>query len=124
MRALDKLISDAARLEGRRVDDPAVQASLRSLFMAHVSGLPEAFAADAFGVFLDRAGGGDGVLGERDADRLAGIASAVAGDYDGAELDREDWTGIRDAANAAGDELPLDTLMSIMSLVTERGAIH
>jgi hypothetical protein len=123
MRATDKFRTDASRWEGRPVNDGEALSALRFLFSRFLPGMPNEFVSDAFEAFLENSGRDGERFTARDIDRLSGIASALLGDYDGSELYPEDWVGIREAASAASDVIPIDTLTDIMALVMEKGAL-
>jgi hypothetical protein len=60
---------------------------------------------------------------ERAASWLASIGSIFAGDYDGNPLSDEEWREVREIAAAGADELDLDTLSYVLSLVMDHKAL-
>lgn len=57
-------------------------------------------------------------------DRICSLQAFLDGDQEGlSALSAGDWTNLRDLVDCEAEDLPLDTLESMMSLILEEGAL-
>jgi hypothetical protein len=119
MRETDKFRSDLERAARGRGGSRASDDSLRSFFFRSFPGLGEEAKSALFASYLERRRESE----EKAGDWLAGIGSVLMMDYDGSELSVADWRELRDAIALEEDDLDIELLEYVMSLVLDHGAM-
>lgn len=113
---LDKAVRRARKLPGVPVDPEA----LREFFYRSFATVPQDSLAALFSCFA-----GKSVEDEAAAlEWLAAVGSILLMDYNEQPLSPEDWREIRDDISLCSDEIDLDLLSYVMTLVVDHGAIH
>ncbi len=119
MRETEKFRSDLGRAAGRTPGGAAAIESLRSFFYKSFPSVGEEAKASLFASYLERRRESpDSAL-----DWLAAVGSVLAMDYDGSALTERDWRDIRDAVALEEEDLDIELLEYVMSLVLDNGAL-
>ncbi len=119
MRETDKFRSDLGRTAGRASSGAAAIESLRSFFYRSFPRVGEEAKASLFASYLERRR----LSPDSALDWLAGVGSILAMDYDGSSFTEGDWRDIRDAIALEEENLDIELLEYVMSLVLENGAL-
>jgi hypothetical protein len=125
MKDVDKFLSDIARWNGSGPNgqDPARLEALRRMFFEHLRSMPNELLSDIFMDFLQRYNA-DGEEGRsRALTWLSGVASLLAGEYDGTPFPHDDWESLRESVSANAGDMDIDLLTEIMSLILEHDAL-
>jgi len=122
MRETDKFRADldrAARRASGAAQGAARDESLRSFFYRSFPSVGEEAKAALFASYLERRRSSE----EEAAAWLAGVGSVLMMDYDDTAFGEGDWREIRDAISLEEDDLDIELLEYVMSLVLEHGAL-
>ncbi len=121
MQPTDKFRTDldqAARRASGRGEVAEIEA-LRSFFYRSFPKVGENAKSSLFAFYLERRRASPGTA----AAWLAGVGSVLMMDYDGTPFERADWAEIKESIVLEEEELDLDLLEYVMSLVLDHGAL-
>jgi len=119
MRETDKFRADLGRAAGRATGGAAAIESLRSFFYRSFPSVGEEAKSSLFSSYLERRRDSP----EAALDWLAGVGSILAMDYDGSSFTERDWRDIRDAVALEEENMDIELLEYVMSLVLDNGAL-
>jgi hypothetical protein len=121
MQPTDKFRTDldqAARRAGGKGEAAEIEA-LRSFFDRSFPKIGDEAKSALFASYLERRRASPG-----DASAwLAGVGSVLMMDYDGTPFDKADWEDIREAVVLEEENLDIELLEYVMSLVVDHGAL-
>jgi len=121
MQPTDKFRSDldqaAHRAAGR--GEKAETEAIRAFFFRSFPKVGQEALAALFAAYLERrrASSSDAALW------LGGVGSVLMMDYDGTPFEKADWEEIREAIVLEEEELDMDLLEYVMTLVVDNGAL-
>ena len=121
MQPTDKFRTDLDQVAHRatgRGEAAEIQA-LRSFFYRSFPKIGEETMAALFTTYLERRRSSR----ETASLWLAGVGSILMMDYDGTPFEKADWEDIREAVVLEEEELDMDLLEYVMSLVVDHGAL-
>ena len=121
MQPTDKFRTDldqAARRASGRGGAPEVEA-IRAFFYRSFPRVGEETKASLFAAYLERRRSSPATASAW----LAGVGSVLMMDYDGTPFEKADWEEMREAVVLEEEELDMELLEYVMSLVVEHGAL-
>jgi hypothetical protein len=121
MQPTDKFRSDldhAARRAAGKGEKAEVEA-IRDFFYRSFPKVGEETMAALFSSYQERRR----ASADKAAAWLAGVGSILMMDYDGTPLEKADWAELRDAVSLEEEELDIELLEYVMSLVVDHGAL-
>jgi hypothetical protein len=121
MQSTDKLLSDLDATLRREQGAPEARRleAIRRFFYGQFRDIPGETLAALFTTFLEEWRSGE----DRALAWLGSVSSILLGDYDGAELSREQWVDIKESVVLSSGEIDLELLNYIMGLVLDHGAL-
>jgi hypothetical protein len=121
MQAIDKFRTDIGKAERRFAGkgENGLLEELRAFFYRSFPAVGEETLAALFAAYAERRR----ALPESASDWLAGVGSLLLMDYDGYPFEKADWEEIREAVALEEEEIDMELLEYVMSLVVEHGAL-
>jgi hypothetical protein len=121
MQPTDKFRTDldhAARRAAGRGESAEIEA-LRDFFFRSFPKVGREAMSSLFAAYLERRRSDPG----KAAAWLSGVGSVLMMDYDGTPFDKADWEEIRESVVLEEQELDMDLLEYVMTLVLDHGAL-
>jgi hypothetical protein len=121
MQPTDKFRTDldqAARRASGRGEAAEIEA-LRSFFYRSFPKVGQEAMASLFAAYLERRRSNP----ETAAAWLSGVGSVLLMDYDGTRFDKADWEELREAIALEEEDIDIELLEYVMSLVLDHGAL-
>jgi hypothetical protein len=121
MQPTDKFRTDLDRAARRAAGggETAEIEALRAFFSRSFPKVGEEAISSLFAAYLERRRSRP----EAAAGWLAGVGSVLMMDYDGTPFDKADWEELREAVALEEEEIDLELLEYVMTLVVDHGAL-